>query len=88
MIWHVTCPDSFAPSHLVSSASGAGVVAEQAEHIKHTKYSPLKSRFHSVPAAIESSGVYGPEASVFLHDLGRRLKLATSESDAYSHLVQ
>ena len=86
--WVVTCPDSFAPSHLVSSASGAGVEAKQAEHNKILKYSTLQPKFHFVPVAIETSGVFGPEASICLRDLGRRLKLATLEPEAYTHLLQ
>lgn len=88
LVWDVTCPDSFAPSHLVSSASGAGIVAKQAEHSKSLKYSTLQHKFHFAPVAIETSGVLGPEASTFLRDLGRRLKLVTSEPEAYNHLLQ
>ena len=88
LFWDVACPDSFAPSHLVSSASGAGVVAEQADQIKHSKYSTLQPKFHFVPVAIETSGVFGLEASIFLHDLSRRLRQATSEPKAFNHLLQ
>ena len=87
LIWDVTCPDSFAPSHLASSASGAGVVAKQAENVKNSKYSALRPRFHFVPLEIETTGVFGPEAYVFLRDLGKRLMLATAEPEAYNHLL-
>ena len=69
LVWDVTCPDSFAPSHLVSSVSAAGVVGKQAEHNKNLKYSTLQPKVHFVPVAIETSGVFGPEAAVFLRDL-------------------
>ena len=88
MIWDVTCPDSFAPSHLVSSSSGAGVVAEQAEHIKFSKYSALRYRFHFILVVVETTGVLGPEAHVFLRDIGKHLKLGISEPEAHSHLLQ
>ena len=88
VIWDVTCPDSFAPSHLASSSRDAGVVAEQAERAKHSKYSALQSKFHFVPVAVETTGVFGPEARVFLRDLGKCLKHTTSETEACSHLLQ
>ena len=88
LVWDVTCLNSFAPSHLVSSASDAAVVAKHAEHNKNLKYSALQPKFHLVPVAIETSGVFGPELSIFSCNFGRRLKLATSEPEAYTHLLQ
>ena len=38
--------------------------------------------------AVETTGVLGPEAHVFLRDFGKRLKLVTSEPEAHSHLLQ
>ena len=84
----VYSPASFPPSHLVSSSSGAGVVAEQAEHMKFSKYSSLRSRLNFILVAVETTGVLGPEAHVFLRDFGKRLKLVTSEPEAHSHLLQ
>ena len=71
----------------MSSASGAGVVVKQTEHNKSLKYSTLQRKFHFVPVAIETSGVFGLEASI-LRDLGSCLKLVTSEPEAYDHLLQ
>ena len=88
LIWDVTCPDSFAPSHLASSSRDAGLVAEQAERAKHSKYSALQSKFDFIPVAVEMTGVFGPEAGVFLRDLGKRLKYARSEPEALSYLLQ
>ena len=65
LIWDVTCSDTFAPSHLASSSRDAGVVAEQAERAKQSKYSSLQSKLHFVPVAVETTGVFGTEACVF-----------------------
>ena len=88
LIWDVTYLDSFAPYHLASSSRDAGVVAEQAERAKHSKYSALQSKFHFVPVAVETTEVFGPQARVFLRDLGKCLKYAMSEPKAFSYLLK
>ena len=65
LVWDVTCPDSFAPSYLVSSASGAGVGAKQAVHNKNLKHFTIQPTFHFVLVTIDTSRVFGPEASTF-----------------------
>ena len=88
LIWDATCPDTFAASHVRSASKTSGTVAEQAEEGKCSKYSRLRSSYHFVPVGIETSGVFGPQAAAFLHDLGRRLKTATLEHEALNHLLQ
>ena len=41
------------------------------------KYALLGNSCHFVPIAIETSGVFGPEALSFLRELGRRIKGTT-----------
>ena len=72
-----TCPDTYAPSHLEVATKKAGAVADRAEQLKCTKYTAFQSRYDFVPVGIETSGVFGPSASSFLLELGRRLKLST-----------
>ena len=88
LIWDATCPDTFAASHVRSASKTSGTVAEQAEESKCSKYSWLRSSYHFVPVGIETSGVFGPQAAAFLHDLGRRLKTATQEHEALNYLLQ
>ena len=38
--------------------------------------------------AIKTSGMFGPEASVFMRDLGKRHKMATFEPEVCNHLLQ
>ena len=76
LVWDVTCLDSFVPFHLVSSTSGAGVVAKQAKQ-KSMKYFILQPKFLVVQVVIKTSRVFGLEAFIFLHELGRCLKIAT-----------
>ena len=62
----------------------AGLVAEEAEKKKRTKYAHLEESHYFVPVAVETLGVFGPEARSFLQDLGRRIANATQ--DPLSHL--
>ena len=41
-----------------------------------------------VPVAIETTGVFGPNAQSFLRELGHRLSVATGEQRSYSFLLQ
>ena len=88
LIWDATCLDTFAPSHLEVAAREAGEVAEQAERAKCLKYSSLESKYHFVPVAIETSGVFGPKALSFLHDLGSRLISVSTEPQVRNYLFQ
>ena len=88
LVWDVTCPDTYAPSHISVATRGAGAVAAQAEQRKRLKYAELEAIHHFVPVAIETSGVCGPEALQFLHELGHRLKAETREPRSLQFLFQ
>ena len=62
LIWDVTCPDTLAPSHQQLALREAGVVAGQAERRKAAKYAELAVTHHFIPVAVETTGVFGPEA--------------------------
>ena len=42
----------------------------------------------AVPIAIETSGVFGPEATSFFKELARRIKIETGEPRSFHFLVQ
>ena len=88
LVWDATCPDTFAPSHTHLATREAGTVAAQAEQRKRTKYAELEASHHFVPVAIETTGVFGPEALQFLRELGHRLKSESGEAQSFHFLQQ
>ena len=85
-MWDATCPDTLAPSYITLASREAGAVnrAEEAEKKKRTKYAHLEESHYFVPVAVETMGVFGPEARSFLRELGYRIANATQ--DPLSHL--
>ena len=88
LVWDATCCDTFAASNIHTAVTEPGAVAAHAENIKVSKYSHLDSSYLFVPVAVETCGAFGPNAQDFLRDLGRRVKTATLEDNAYQYLVQ
>ena len=82
-VWDITCPDTFAPSHLPSATREAGTVAALAERSKQEKYAALNQCHNFTPVAIETAGPFGPETFVFLRELGCRLKQVTGEAKSF-----
>ncbi len=64
-LWDVTCPYTFAPSHVGLAFGESSLVAAQAEQQKSSKYTELLVRHHFSPIAPETSGVFDLEAAVF-----------------------
>ena len=88
LVWDVTCVNTLAASHIKSAASHPGAPSEAAEQKKHKKYANLSEQYIFTPFAIETLGSWGPEASSFVSELGRRLAAATGEPRATSFLRQ
>ena len=88
LAWDATCPDTYAPSHLALAAREAGAVANQAEQQKTEKYAHLSASHLFVPFAVETSGVFGPEALSLLEDIGRRIRAETGEPRSFQFLLQ
>ena len=88
LVWDVTCVNTLAASHIKSAASQAGAPSEAAEVKKHKKYASLNEQYNFTPVAFETLGSWGPEASTFVSELGRRLEVATGEPRAASFLRQ
>ena len=51
-------------------------------------YAELLVSHHFVPIAIETSGVFGPEAAAFFKDLGHQLRAQSGDPLSYTYLVQ
>ena len=81
MVWDATCLDTLPLSYTAFAVRDAG---EEAERKKH---SHLLATYHFVPVAVESLGVLGPEACVFLRDLGCRLMATMMKPLSYWHLL-
>ena len=63
----MSCPDTYTPSYMSHATREAEAVAQRAEHLKISKYAHFDSSHHFIPVAVETSGVFGPEALSF-HD--------------------
>ena len=59
LVWDVTCPDTYAVSHMVLTTREAGAVAAAAEAKKTEKYAELARTHDVAPLAVETSGVFG-----------------------------
>ena len=79
LVWDATCLDTLAPSYSSLVTREAGAVAEETERRKKAKYSHLERLHCFIPVAVETLGVFGPEARYLVKDLGRRIAHATVE---------
>src|SRR6266536_436791 len=88
LAWDVTCPDTFASSHLATTSVKAGSAAATAEVNKKNKYSDLRQSIDFVPVALETSGVWGPEGCALIRELGRRIGIAQHDTRSTMFLLQ
>ena len=88
LVWDATCPDTLVPSHIALASREPGLVAEQAEQKKKSKYTDLLVTHHFVPISTETSGVFGPEAYSLFKELGHRLKARSGDPSSFSYLLQ
>ena len=70
-MWDVTCPDTY--------RRGWSCGAERAEHVKISKYAHLDSSHYFIQVAVETLGMFGPEALSFFQDLSQHLRQVTGE---------
>jgi len=77
-----------APSHINKSSLAAGSAASEAEARKSEKYSELSVAHTFVPIAVETFGAWGPEATNFLSELGRRIATFTGDPRSTVYLKQ
>ena len=88
LVWDFTCVNTLARSHLGNSTKQAGLVSVAAEEKKKKKYASLSDMYIFTPIAVETLGPWGPEASGFLSELGRRLSAATGDPRSGAFLKQ
>ena len=88
LAWDVTCPDTYAMSHVQASSTQAGIAAAAAEAKKTQKYADIISGVDFVPVAIETSGVWGEQAIALVMEIGRRIAASTHEPRSTSFLRQ
>ena len=88
LVWHVTCPDTYAASHMALATREAGAVATAAEMKKTIKYVELARTHHVDLLAVKTSGMFGQGARDFLSELGRRLIRITGDPLSRSYLSQ
>lgn len=88
LCWDFTCCSTLASSNLEFSIQGAAKMAEKAEKLKATKYSNLNDSLIFVPICIETLGTFGPSASTFLSNIGKRLIASTGDIRSASYLHQ
>lgn len=88
MLWDFTCPDTLAPSHLHKTTVLAGAAASEAEARKTLKYSDFLHSHKFIPVAVETLGVWGPQATELITDLGKRLTESTRDARSTRFLRQ
>jgi len=80
--------DTLASSHLLKTSLAAGAAASLAESHKRTKYTELSIAHTFTPVAIETLGSWGPDATLLISELDRRIALVTREPRSASVLRQ
>ena len=88
LVWDFTCVNTVAASHIKCAATHAGAPSEAAEERKRKKYSSLSQSYEFTPVAVETLGPWGPEASNFITELGRRLFKVTGDPKSTAFLKQ
>ena len=81
-------PDTFAASHLPTTALQQGAAADSSAASKTQKYASISQTHIFAPVAIETTGVWNQQASEFLTELGRRITEVTGEMKETIYLFQ
>ena len=72
-------PDTFAQSHITSTASNAGAAADKVTCSKTKKYEHLSITHNFIPVALETGGSWNSEAIAHTNDIGKRITAINSE---------
>ena len=88
LVWDVTCINTTAASHINLASSRVGAPCEAAENKKRKKYSTLGELYKFTPIALETLGPWGPDATAFVNELGKRLFEYTGDPRSTSFLRQ
>ena len=84
MAWDVTVPDTYAESHIGSTATKPGAAAHKTAQNKIDKYSKLASTHIFYPFAIETAGM----AIELTQEIGRRITTITEDTRETTFLFQ
>ena len=84
----MTSPDTLVSSHVAESARKAGSAAAKAEVSKTAKYADIALTHAFLPLAFETLGAWGSECKNFVHELGRRISVVTSDDRETTYLKQ
>lgn len=87
-VWDFTCVNTVAASHIASASTRACAPCEGAENKKRSKYSSLSNVYDFNPVAVETMGPWGPNACVFINEIGKRLANVTGDPRSTAFLRQ
>ena len=82
-------PDTYAQSHLPTTATNVGHVADKSAVSKTQKYQSILQTHLFTPIAIETAGVWNSQArELFIAELGKRITTVTGEIKETSYIFQ
>jgi len=88
MAWDVTVPDTYAESHIGSTATKPGAADHKTAQNKIDKYSKLASTHIFYPFAIETAGTWREMAIELTQEIGRRITTMTEDTRETTFLFQ
>ena len=80
MAWDVTAPDTYAESHIGSTATKPGAAAQKTAQNKIDKYSKLATTHIFYPFAIETAGTWHEMAIELTQETGRHITTITEDT--------
>jgi len=80
MVLDVTVPDTYAQSHIGSTATKPGAAAHKTAQNKIDKYSELARTHIFYPSAIETAGTWHEMAIELTQAIGRRIIIITEDT--------
>jgi len=80
MAWDVTVPDTYAESHIGSTATKPGAAAHKTAQNKIDQYSILASTHIFYSFAIETAGTWHEMAIELTQDIGKRITTITEDT--------
>ena len=86
--WDVTLPDTYAESHVSSTAVTPGAAAHSAALSKTDKYTKLTSTHIFCPFAIVTAGAWHETAIEVMQEIGRRIMVVTEDTRETEFLFQ
>lgn len=82
-VWDTTCVDTFVVFHIQATRLQAGAAADQAQLLRHRKYSSLLKDYEFAALAIETLVCWSADMKSFVKGLSSRLIDASTQEVAY-----